>query len=57
MNAYASLLLQNLQYIHPEDPLPIGMTTAEYQVGWNKAKEQTSSGGKVIHFGHCKAII
>ena len=22
MNAYASLLLQNLQYIHPEDPLP-----------------------------------
>ena len=32
------------------------MTTAEYQAGWNKAKEQTSSGGKVIHFGHCKAI-
>ena len=56
MNEYASLLLRNLQYIKPEDPLPIGITTKEYQEGWKKAKERTSSGGKIIHFGHCKAL-
>ena len=56
MDRYASLLLKNLTYINQYDPLPAGITTRQYQQGLKKAKEKTSSGGKVIHFGHCKSI-
>ena len=52
---YSSLLLSKLQQI---DNIPIqpGITREEYQNGWKKAKEKTSSGGIILHFGHCKSM-
>ena len=54
-NRYANMLLTKLkrldnQLIHP------GITRDEYQEGWAKAKERTSSGGAILHFGHCKSM-
>ena len=54
-NRYANMLLTKLkrldnQLIHP------GITRDEYQEGWAKAKERTSSGGLTVRFGHCKSM-
>ena len=32
------------------------MSAKEYSQGWKKAKETKSSGGTIIHFGHCKSM-
>ena len=32
------------------------MSAEEYSQGWKKAKETKSSGGSIIHFGHCKSM-
>jgi hypothetical protein len=55
-DASATLLhhLKNVQGL--TDELPIGMSTKDYQDGWRRMKERTSSGGNILHSGHCKAL-
>ena len=52
---YANILMQKLSRIDDKMITP-GITTEDYQEGWRKAKERTSSGGTILHFGHCKSM-
>ena len=49
-------LLQKLRKIQDYIEVPAGISAKQYQQGWKKAKESKSSGGKIIHFGHCKCM-
>jgi hypothetical protein len=54
-NASATLL-NHLAKVDPVQPeLPLGVSTQDYQDGWQKIKERTSAGGSTLHFGHCKS--
>ena len=56
LQPYSMRLLQQLRKINNFEPIPIGMSATEYSQGWKKAKETRSSGGTIIHFGHCKSL-
>ena len=56
LSPYTDRLLKKLQRIDSYEPIPVGISTQDYQDGWKKAKEATSSGGLTVHFGHCKAM-
>ena len=45
--------LKKPDHIH-QSPQPI-ISINDFQTGWAKAKEKTSSHGNAIHFGHMKA--
>ena len=54
LHQYLCRLLQKLRKIPDYKDIPAGISAKQYQQGWKKAKESKSSGGKIIHFGHCK---
>ena len=56
LQPYSKRLLTKLKQIDNYEDIPVGMSRKEYQEGWKKAKENKSSRGKVIHFGHCKCM-
>ena len=56
ISPYALRLLKKLKRIESFQTIPVGISTKDYQNGWKKAKEATSSGGLTVHFGHCKAM-
>ena len=56
LSPYADRLLKKLRRIDSYEPILVGISTQDYQDGWKKAKEATSSGGLTVHFGHCKAM-
>ena len=56
IDAYSARLFTKLSKIPQYEPIPIGISTKDYRQGWQKSKERTSSGGSLLHFGHCKAI-
>ena len=56
LHQYSRRLLQKLRKIPDYKDIPAGISAKQYQQGWKKAKESKSSGGKIIHFGHCKCM-
>ena len=56
LQQYSCRLLQKLKKIQEYEDVPVGISAKQYQQGWRKAKESKSSGGKIIHFGHCKCM-
>ena len=56
LQSYSKRLLTKLKRIDNYEDIPVGISRKEYQEGWKKARENKSSGGKVIHFGHCKCM-
>ena len=56
IHPYSQRLLTKLQHIDEYQDIPVGMSKRDYQEGWKKAKETKSSGGVILHFGHCKSL-
>ena len=56
MRPYSTRLMEKLRKIPNYEDIPVGISTRDYQTGWKKAKETKSSGGALIHFGHCKSM-
>ena len=53
---YSMRLLHKLRRIRGYQDIPVGISKQDYQTGWKKAKEATSSCGTILHFGHCKTM-